>query len=73
MNYCPNCGKTLQVGMTQCPNCGQSLTPTPMLVQAERQRSIFWPIVGALLFVFVVLPLLFMLLFAGCAGCASLL
>jgi len=33
---------------------------------APRQRSIFWPVVGALLFVFVFLPII---MFVGCAAC----
>jgi hypothetical protein len=34
--------------------------------QQERRRSIFWPVVGALLFVFVFLPVV---MFVGCAAC----
>ena len=34
--------------------------------QQPRQRGIFWPVVGALLFVLVFLPII---MFVGCAAC----
>lgn len=34
----------------------------------QRRQSIFWPVVGALLFVFIVVPII---IFVGCGGCVA--
>lgn len=38
---------------------------------SEQPHSIFWPVLGALVVFFVVLPIALSVLFFGCAGCLA--
>ena len=72
---CPACGEPLGSAIKgECSRCGtyvvvNTRTGRPVVVpRPQQRRSIFWPVVAALLFVFVVLPILF---FVGCAACGG--